>query len=160
MGFTLRRGAVADVDVLVGFNAALAWETEQKTLRKDVLTAGVLAALNDPARAFYTVAVNEAGEIVGQMMVTFEWSDWRNGWFWWIQSVYVRSDARRGGVFRLLYREIERQAASDPGVIGVRLCVQGENTRAQQTYLAMGMVETGYLVMEEYPLPGRNNDIG
>jgi ribosomal protein S18 acetylase RimI-like enzyme len=94
------------------------------------------------------------------MRVTFEWSDWRNGWFWWVQSVYVREDARRGGVFRALYKEIERQAAADPGVIGLRLYVEQENTRARATYAALGMTETTYGMMEEYPLPGRPNEIG
>ncbi|HVL11671.1 MAG TPA: GNAT family N-acetyltransferase, partial [Gemmata sp.] len=111
MNLTLRRAAVSDLEVLVAFNAALAWETEHKRLRPSVLNAGVRAVLADPAKGFYTVAENDRGEVVGQMMVTFEWSDWRNGWFWWVQSVYVRDDARRGGVFRALYREVQRQAA-------------------------------------------------
>src|SRR5262245_19454396 len=160
MGLTIRRATPADLEVLVEFNAALAWETEHKRLRTDVLTAGVRAVFADPARGFYTLALNERGEVIGQMMVTFEWSDWRNGWFWWVQSVYVRGDARRGGVFRALYKEIERQAAADPGVIGLRLYVERENTRARATYTALGMTETTYGMMEEYPLPGRPNEIG
>jgi GNAT superfamily N-acetyltransferase len=125
-----------------------------------VLAPGVRAVFADAAKGFYTVAENERGEIVGQMMVTFEWSDWRNGWFWWVQSVYVRDDARRGGVFRALYKEVERQAAADPGVIGLRLYVEEDNTRARDTYRAMGMTVTTYGLMEEYPLPGRANEIG
>jgi GNAT superfamily N-acetyltransferase len=160
MGLTIRRAAATDLDVLVAFNAALAWETEHKRLRPDVLAAGVRAVFADPARGFYTLALNDAGEVVGQMMVTFEWSDWRNGWFWWVQSVYVREDARRGGVFRALYRAIEQQAAADPGVIGLRLYVERENARARATYAALGMTETSYGMMEEYPLPGRANEIG
>src|SRR5262245_1028522 len=160
MNLKLRRATVADLEVLVEFNAALAWETEHKRLRPEVLTPGIRAVFLDAARGFYTVAENERGEIVGQMMVTFEWSDWRNGWFWWVQSVYVREDARRGGVFRALYREIERQAAADPGVIGLRLYVEEDNTRARATYKAMGMTPTTYGMMEEYPLPGRPNEIG
>jgi len=148
-----------DEGVLVKFNAALAWETEQKSLQTDVVTAGVRAVFVDSARGFYTVATNDAGEVVGQMMVTFEWSDWRNGWFWWIQSVYVRHDVRRQGVFRLLYREIEKQAAADPGVIGLRLYVEHENAHARATYAALGMTETSYGLMEEYPLPGRKNEM-
>jgi GNAT superfamily N-acetyltransferase len=159
MALTIRRATPADVGILVEFNAALALETEHKRLRTDVLTAGVRAVFDDPSRGFYTVATDENGEIVGQMMVTYEWSDWRNGWFWWIQSVFVRLDARRRGVFRLLYREIERMAAADPGVIGLRLYVERENSRARATYAAMGMTETTYGLMEEYPLPGRPNDI-
>ena len=88
------------------------------------------------------------------MMVTFEWSDWRNGWFWWVQSVYVRADAPRGGVFRALYREIERRAAADPKVIGLRLYFERDNTRAQATYRALGMTDTTYGLMERYPAAG------
>lgn len=159
MQMTLRRATPADEPTVVAFNLALAWETEGKRLRPDVLAAGVRAALADPARGFYTVAANAAGEVVGQLMVTFEWSDWRNGWFWWVQSVYVRKDARRGGVFRALYREVERQAAADPGVIGIRLYVERENTRARATYRALGMGETTYGMMEAYPLPGRPSEL-
>ena len=93
------------------------------------------------------------------MMVTFEWSDWRNGWFWWVQSVYVRADERRSGVFRALYREIERQAGADPDVIGLRLYFERDNTRAQSTYRALGMSDTSYGMMEAYPLPGRKSDV-
>jgi GNAT superfamily N-acetyltransferase len=160
MNLKLRRATVADLEVLVAFNAALAWETEHKRLRPEVLTPGVRAVFADSSRGFYTIAENERGEVVGQMMVTFEWSDWRNGWFWWVQSVYVREDARRAGVFRALYREIQRQAAADPGVIGLRLYVEEENSRARATYAAMGMKPTTYGLMEEYPLPGRPNEIG
>ncbi|WP_439626675.1 GNAT family N-acetyltransferase [Gemmata sp.] len=160
MGLTIRPATAADEAVLVAFNAALALETEHKTLRPDVLGSGVRAVFADPARGFYTVAQNEGGEVVAQMMVTFEWSDWRNGWFWWVQSVYVRPDARRSGAFRSLYREVERRAAADPGVIGIRLYVERENARARATYRALGMAETTYGVMEEYPLPGRASDIG
>ncbi len=160
MSLTIRRATTADERVLVEFNAALAWETEHKRLKLEVLTAGVRAVFADPAKGFYTIALNEHGEVVGQMMVTFEWSDWRNGWFWWVQSVYVREDARRNGVFRALYREMQRQAAADSGVIGLRLYVEEDNERARATYAALGMTLTTYGMMEEYPLPGRANDIG
>jgi ribosomal protein S18 acetylase RimI-like enzyme len=159
MSLTIRRATPEDEAVLVSFNASLAWETEHKELRPDVLRAGVRAVFQNAARGFYTLA-EEVGEIVGQMMVTYEWSDWRNGWFWWIQSVYVREDARRKGVFRALYQEIQRQAIADPSVIGVRLYVEHDNLRAQATYRALGMNTTTYGLMEEYPLPGRTCDIG
>ncbi len=81
-------------------------------------------------------------------MVTYEWSDWRNGMFWWIQSVYVRPESRRKGVFSGLYHHVESLAAAAPGVIGLRLYVESNNVRAQQTYKALGMVKPGYLVME------------
>jgi ribosomal protein S18 acetylase RimI-like enzyme len=159
MSVTIRRANRDDEDVLVAFNAALAWETEHKRLRPEVLLAGVRAVFSDSMRGFYTVA-EEAGEIIGQMMVTYEWSDWRNGWFWWVQSVYVREDSRRKGIFRSLYREVQRQAVADSAVIGLRLYVESDNLRAQSTYRALGMTETTYGLMEEYPLPGRLSEIG
>lgn len=159
MSLTIRRASMADEAVLVEFNLAIAWETEHKRLNRDVLAAGIRAVFADAARGFYTVAQDERGQVVGQMMVTFEWSDWRNGWFWWVQSVYVREDARRSGVFRALYREIERQAAADPNVIGLRLYFERDNTRAQSTYRALGMRDTSYGMMEVYPLPGRKSDV-
>ena len=159
MPLTIRRATAADEAVLVEFNLALAWETEHKRLNRDVLTVGVRSVFAGPARGFYTLAMDERGEIVGQMMGTFEWSDWRNGWFWWVQSVYVREEARRGGVFRAVYREIEQQALANPNVIGLRLYVERENERAQATYRSLGMSDTTYGMMEEYPLPGRKSDV-
>jgi ribosomal protein S18 acetylase RimI-like enzyme len=159
MSLTIRRATPADIPVLVAFNTAIALETENKRLDAAVLTAGVRAVFDDPARGFYTV-VERDGEIVGQMMITFEWSDWRNGWFWWVQSVYVREDARRGGVFRALYRAIAEQAAADPNTIGLRLYFETDNTRAQSTYRALGMTDTTYGMMEVYPLPGRTSHVG
>ncbi len=158
MNWTIRRATPADESALVDFNRAIAWETEQKRLDPDVLAPGVRAVLHDSTKGFYTVA-ERAGEVIGQIMVTFEWSDWRNGWFWWVQSVYVREDARRGGIFRALYQEIQRQATADPSVIGIRLYFEHDNTRAQHTYRALGMADTRYGMMEEYPLPGRSNDV-
>lgn len=159
MSVTIRRAAAADKPVLVAFNSQIAWETEHKRLDPAVLAAGVRAVLADPARGFYTVAELE-GQVVGQMMITFEWSDWRNGWFWWIQSVYVHESARRGGVFRSLYRAIEAQAAADPTVIGLRLYFERDNVRAHATYQALGMSDTAYGMMEVYPLPGRDSHVG
>ncbi|MBN9118136.1 MAG: GNAT family N-acetyltransferase [Planctomycetes bacterium] len=159
MTLTVRRATPADEPVLVAFNTAIAWETEHKKLDPAVLAAGVRAVLADPSRGFYTVAERD-GEVVGQMMVTFEWSDWRNGWFWWVQSVYVREDARRGGVFRALYRATADRAAADPTVIGLRLYFETDNARARETYRSLGMVDTTYGMMEVYPLPGRDSHIG
>ena len=115
------------------------------------LAAGVTAALHDPHKGPYFLAERD-GAAVGQMAVTFEWSDWRNGWFWWIQSVYVRPEARRQGVFRALFEHVQEAARADPGVIGLRLYVLAENRRAQETYLRCGMEETGYFVLEKFPL--------
>ena len=159
MHLTIRRATPADLPVLVAFNLALALETERKRLNPEVLTAGVRAVLDDPSRGFYTVAQDPSGQVVGQLLVTYEWSDWRNGWFWWIQSVYVREDVRRRGVFRALYEQTRRQAAADPSLIGLRLYVEADNARARATYAALGMTLTTYGLMEEYPLPGRPNDV-
>jgi GNAT superfamily N-acetyltransferase len=158
MTLVLRPATPADVPVIVAFNEALAFESENTRLDPDVLAAGVRATFENPARGFYTLAERN-GDVVGQIMVTYEWSDWRNGWFWWVQSVYVRDDARRGGVFRALYREIERRATEDPTVIGLRLYFDRDNTKAQATYLALGMEQKKYEMMERYPLDGRKSDI-
>ena len=156
MDLTIRRATPADADLIAEFNQLLAWETEHKRLDPAVLAAGVRAVLADPHKGFYTLA-ERAGAAVGQTLVTFEWSDWRNGWFWWVQSVYVRADARRRGVFRSLFQEVRRQAEADPTVIGLRLYVERENTRAQQTYLSLGMSDASYYLFDLYPLPGRES---
>src|SRR5438552_3094378 len=116
MSLIIRDATPADAAVLVEFNMRLARETENKELDREVLAAGVAAAFADPRKGPYFVAV-ENDEIVGQMQITYEWSDWRNGWFWWIQSVYVRAGARRRGVFRALYDHISRLAQRDGQVI-------------------------------------------
>jgi ribosomal protein S18 acetylase RimI-like enzyme len=154
MSLTIRRAALTDEDTLVKFNAALAWESEAKRLNEAILRAGVRAAFDDPAKGFYVVAERE-GRIVGQSGVTFEWSDWRNGWYWWIQSVYVREDARRQGVFTAIYKHLEAEATADPTVIGIRLYVEKENARAQAAYRALGLQAEDYFLMGRYPLPGR-----
>lgn len=159
MDLRIRRATPADEGVLVAYNAALAWESEHKRLDPQILTAGVRAAFADPAKGFYVIA-EYGGEAVGQSGVTFEWSDWRNGWYWWVQSVYVRADARRQGVFRAIYRHLEELALADPAVIGLRLYVERENTRARETYRALGLAEEPYFLMGRYPLPGRGSHIG
>lgn len=151
MPLTLRRAAPADAAVLVEYNQCLARETEGRSLDGPVVAAGVAAVLADPGRGLYFVAERD-GRVVGQLMVTTEWSDWRNGWLWWIQSVYVHPEARRQGVFRALYQHVHAQARAEPGVVGLRLYVEEENLDAQQTYLRLGMDRTGYLVLERCPL--------
>jgi ribosomal protein S18 acetylase RimI-like enzyme len=151
MSGTVRRATPADCSVLVEFNRRLAVETEGKQLDLDLLHRGVEAGLADPNKALYFV-FEEDGEVLGQLMLTREWSDWRNGWIWWIQSVYVRHDARRRGIFRALYDHVHRAAIDDPEVIGLRLYVEQENEAAQETYHRLGMARTGYLVFERHPL--------
>jgi ribosomal protein S18 acetylase RimI-like enzyme len=144
--FSLRRAQIADASVIAEFNQAMALETENKTLNPVVVQAGVLAVLNEPRRGFYLVA-ERAGELIGGLMITFEWSDWRNADFWWIQSVYVRPEARRQGVYAALYRDIERQARA-AGACGLRLYVENDNLSAISTYSRLGMADANYRVME------------
>jgi len=144
----VRRATPRDAEVLIRFNSAMALETERKALLPEVVSAGVHYLLNHPGAGFYVIA--EVGTAVaGALMITNEWSDWRNGNFWWIQSVYVHPDFRRRGVYRQLYRNLQTLAARDPAVCGFRLYVERDNVRAQATYRAAGMAETRYLVFEE-----------
>ena len=151
MPLTVRQAGPADGQVVVEFNRLLAEESEGKTLDLEMLEPGVALVLGDVHKGYYFVA-EDNGRIVGQIGLTFEWSDWRNGWFWWIQSVYVRKEARRKGVFSALYAHVEEMARRDPAVIGLRLYVEEENKSAQATYLSLGMKRTGYFVLEKYPL--------
>lgn len=136
--------------MIVAFNAELAQETEGKTLDTAVLARGVQAALADPDRLRYWVAVEDAtNRVIGQAAVTREWSDWRDGWVWWFQSVYVDKDRRGRGVFRALYLTIRESARASGDVVGLRLYVEEENHRAKSTYGALGMSRGGYEVYEE-----------
>ena len=145
------------LDALVEFNTAMALETEHKVLDGLVLRAGIARLLGDAMLGRYIIAerrsesVGAAGltEIAGALMLTTEWSDWRNGMFWWIQSVYVRPAFRRTGVYRALHEHVRRRARAEPHVCGIRLYVERENIVAQRTYLAMGMTETVYRLYEE-----------
>jgi len=147
MNFSVREARRGDAEVIARYNAAMAKETEGKALDPGCVGTGVAALFDNPSLGQYWV-VEADGQVIGQVMVTYEWSDWRNGMIWWIQSVYVRPESRRKGVFSGLYRHVESLAEAAPGVIGLRLYVEGNNVRAQQTYTALGMVKPGYLVME------------
>ena len=139
-----------DAPIIIEFNAALAWETEHLRLDPQTLERGVRAGLEDPAKARYFVAEVD-DRVVGQLMLTLEWSDWRNGEIWWIQSVYVHPDLRRRGVFAALYRHVE-QLAREAGAVGLRLYVVRDNATGQATYRQLGMELTEYLVMENLNL--------
>jgi ribosomal protein S18 acetylase RimI-like enzyme len=136
-----------DAEFLVRGNAQLALETEELSLDLDRLRSGVHALFDDPARGFYLIAEVD-GTRVGQMMITTEWSDWRNGVFWWIQSVYTVPEFRRRGVFRALYAQVQSEAFRHDGVCGLRLYVEAHNERAQSAYRRCGMRETGYRLFE------------
>jgi ribosomal protein S18 acetylase RimI-like enzyme len=147
MTVTIRPALAHDLDFIARGNAAMALETEHKTLDPATVRSGVQAVLENPAHGSYFVA-ELAGRVAGQLMITYEWSDWRNAVFWWIQSVYVVPEARRRGVFRAMYNHLEGLARATPGVCGLRLYVEHDNLRAQRTYLGCGMVDGGYRVME------------
>jgi len=144
----IRRAQNEDIDSLIGFNEAMAFETEGKKLPTEKLRKGVEAVFADPQKGFYLIA-EENGRALGGLMVTFEWSDWRNGWFWWIQSVYVMPDARGRRIYSQLYEYVKRSAAEAGNVCGFRLYVEKENGHAQQVYQKLGMDETYYLMYEE-----------
>ena len=147
LNISIRDALQGDVDTIAEFNARLAQETEGSMLDPGVVKAGVLAVVENPTRGRYWVAEAD-GRIVGQIQTTFEWSDWRNGMLWWIQSVYVHPDFRRRGVYSTLYRHVESLASRQPDVCGIRLYVERDNEPAQQTYSALGMSMTDYRVME------------
>ena len=143
---SIREARPGDAEPIARFNEAMALETERLRLDPATIRAGVRAVLDDPARGRYFVA-EEAGRVVGALMTTYEWSDWRNGTFLWIQSVYVEPAHRRRGVFTALYRRVEEMARS-PGYCGLRLYMEAENHGARKTYEALGMTHRSYLVFE------------
>lgn len=136
-----------DLETLARWAEAMALETESKTLAAAIVRAGIAAGIDDPAKARYLVAELD-GSAVGTLMLTTEWSDWRCGWWWWIQSVYVAPEGRRRGVYSALYRHVEAQAKAATGVCGIRLYVENDNARAQATYAALGMDDAHYRVFE------------
>nr|ADC35839.1 GCN5-related N-acetyltransferase [uncultured bacterium 89] len=144
----VRTARLEDAPALVRFNRAMALETEQKDLPLEIVTAGVDRLLRNPQLGYYVVA--EVGtEIAGSLMITFEWSDWRNALYWWIQSVYIRPEFRQRGFYRRLYRHVKERAQGEGGVCGFRLYVEKENTAAQKVYETLGMSQSHYLMYEE-----------
>lgn len=143
----IRDATQTDLPIIVAANAALATETEGQTLDPALLRAGVQAVLDDPGLGRYYLAESD-GKVVGQLMTTFEWSDWRNGLFLWIQSVYVMPEHRGDGVFRALFGHLTELARKDARVCGIRLYVDRGNERAQGIYARLGMHRSNYGVME------------
>jgi ribosomal protein S18 acetylase RimI-like enzyme len=146
--FTVRPAAAHDVAILVEFNRAMAAESEDKGLNEETLRGGIEYLLEHATEGFYLVAEQHA-RVVGALMVTFEWSDWRNGRFWWIQSVYVGPDHRRKGVYSTLHAAVRARAAEDRQACGIRLYVEQDNSVAQATYESLDMLQTGYRLYEE-----------
>ena len=147
MTITIREATPADTEIIAEYNSRISEETEDGPLDRQLIVPGVEALLADPTKGRYWLAVSD-GRPIGQIMVTYEWSDWRNGMLWWIQSVYVHADFRREGVFSTLYRHVESLARQSGDVAGIRLYVEAGNERAQETYRKMGMTMTGYKVMQ------------
>jgi len=144
----IRRATTEDSRTIAEFNSLIAKETEHRRLDAKTLLQGVRQVLKDRTKGVYYVLETD-GIIVGQLLVTYEWSDWRNGNFWWIQSVYVRKEYRQRGVFRALYKYVEKLALKRKGVCGLRLYVERHNDRAQKTYEKLGMKRTVYEMFEK-----------
>lgn len=144
----IRLAQQEDAPALIEFNQAMALETEGKQLETGVLQSGVEAVFADEKKGFYVVAEAE-GKIIGGLMVTFEWSDWRDGWFWWIQSVYILPEGRGRKIYSRLYDFVKEKARASGDVCGIRLYVEKENEHAQKVYEKVGMEKSYYLMYEE-----------
>jgi GNAT superfamily N-acetyltransferase len=148
----IRVAKTEDANTLIEFNQAMALETEDKHLDPEVLSPGVRAVFDDPQKGFYVVAEDE-GHIIGALMVTYEWSDWRNGWFWWIQSVYILPEARGRRIYSRLYEFVKDRAAEAGNVCGFRLYVEQDNSHARRVYENVGMEVSHYCMYEEVSEP-------
>lgn len=143
----IRMANSTDGAPLIEFNQAMALETEGRRLDPQILKSGVEAVFQDDKKGFYVVAESNE-KIVGGLMITFEWSDWRGEWFWWIQSVYILPELRGQGVYRKLYDFVKEKARAQGNVYGFRLYVEKDNTRARQVYEKLGMETSHYLMYE------------
>lgn len=148
MTITIRKARLSDAARIADYNTHLALETEDKRLDADTVRCGVQALLSDPTKGVYFLAeVN--GKVVGQLSITREWSDWRNAWFWWVQSVYVEAAFRGQGVYTRLFRHAWSTAEQEGGVCAFRLYVESDNDRARATYERLGMKRSSYLFYEQ-----------
>ena len=144
----VRPARTADREAIAAFNAAMARETEGKELDRETLRRGVERALTDASRGRYYVAEMD-GRVAGCLLLTREWSDWHDGWYWWIQSVYVAPEERGRGVYTALHEQVRREAIAAGDVAAIRLYVEKHNGSAQRTYRRLGMIDSDYLVYEE-----------
>lgn len=147
MSYQIRRAGGEDAEVVAEFNYRLAEESEGKTLDRAILLSGVKALLLDENKGVYHLACDAGGKPIGQVMYTYEWSDWRNGWHWWIQSVYVMAEHRGKGVFKQVFEHLRKRALEQGNVIGFRLYVEENNTIAHEVYLRSGFERAGYFVL-------------
>ena len=145
---SIREGSISDTPTISKFQQQMALETESKILNEWTVRQGVESVLNCSDKGFYIIAEADS-KIIGSLLVTFEWSDWRNGWFFWIQSVFVDTEYRRQGVYRLMHSEVIRRSKANGNCCGIRLYVEKDNRNAQKVYRTLGMHETDYYLYEE-----------
>ena len=143
----IRKAIIEDLETIVKFNYNLAKQTEDKELNLEILTKGVRAILSDNSKGQYYVYEID-GRVVGQIMYTYEWSDWRTGTFLWVQSVYIDGEYRRKGIFKELYNYVKQICDNDEDIAGIRLYVEKENLNAKATYKSLGMEECNYYMYE------------
>jgi GNAT superfamily N-acetyltransferase len=144
----IRTAEPKDVEAIAELNMAMAWETEHVSLSQATLTQGIQSVLAEPGYGFYVVAESD-GQVVGCLLITFEWSDWRCGLFWWIQSLYIRPLFRRHGIFRQLHEFVKTEALNRCNVCGIRLYVEQSNHVAQRAYQEIGMYARSYRMYEQ-----------
>ena len=145
---SIREGSISDTPTISRFQQQMALETESKILKESTIRKGVESVLKCPNKGFYIIAETDS-QIIGSLLVTFEWSDWRNGWFFWIQSVFVDVKYRRQGVYRVMHSEVIRRTKASGNCCGIRLYVEKDNRNAQKVYKTLGMHETDYYLYEE-----------
>ncbi|HEY5919450.1 MAG TPA: GNAT family N-acetyltransferase [Chryseolinea sp.] len=144
---TIQKALPNHIDILIDFQQRLAYESEGVRLDASTLREGMEAMFDDPAKGLYYIA-RDGNEVVGCHMITYEWSDWRNGMVWWLQSVYVKESHRKKGIFKMMYDNVISIIKKDPNLIGLRLYVGKSNERAMKVYSAMGMDGSHYTVYE------------
>ena len=147
MNLKIREAVKSDITILAKNNQALAYETENTNLNLDIITSGVSNALNRKDCHYFVAEINKM--VVGQTLITYEWSDWRNGLIWWMQSVFVLFNFRKQGIYKKLFNHIENLARNNPKVKALRLYVVKNNQSGIKTYEALGMKDSGYIVYEK-----------